>query len=76
MTARFYSHEDDVLDIIYREEQTARKRKARLSVLQKLIGLLCIALSVADAILLQDLTLGVVFVPTGLYAIFTREVIL
>lgn len=72
----YYTHEDDVLDIYYRERREREKRKFKLSIIQKVIGLLCIALSIADAVLLQDLTLGVIFIPVGLYAIFTKEVIL
>ena len=40
---------------------------------QKLYGLIFIILSILDAIFLQDLTLGMIFVPVGIYVIFTRE---
>ena len=71
----YYAHEDDVLDIYYREKRERERRKFKLSLVQKVIGLLCIILSIADAVLLQDLTLGVIFIPTGLYLLFTREVV-
>lgn len=58
----------------YYEERKARERKRALYFLmQKLAGLLCLGISALDAILLQDLTVAVIFVPLGLYLILTRE---
>lgn len=54
--------------------ENCRKAKMRKYFLvQKLIGVLCIALTILSAILIQDVTIGCLFVPLGLYLMFTKE---
>ena len=65
--------ENDAFDLYYQSRREREKRNLAISLIQKLIGLLCIGISTADAILLQDLTLGAIFVPFGVYLLFTRE---
>ena len=66
-------YENDALDLYYQSRREREKRNFLIYLMQKLIGLVCIGISTADAILLQDLTLGVIFVPLGVYLLFTRE---
>lgn len=61
------------LEAYYQSRRKAEKANLRYFLVQKLAGILCIGISALDAILLQDLTVGVIFVPLGIYLIFTRE---
>lgn len=64
---------DELFELYYQERKEYERKRALYFLVQRLIGVLCIGISVADAMLLQDLTLGTIFVPLGLYLIFTRE---
>lgn len=59
--------ENDALDLYYQSRKEYERKRLMKVLTQKAIGLAMIALSIADAVFLQDLTLGVVFVPVGLY---------
>lgn len=60
-------------DMYYQARREYERKRILYFLMQKLAGILCIGISALDAILLQDLTVGVIFVPLGIYLIFTRE---
>ena len=64
---------DEELELYYQTRREYERKRALYFLIQRLVGILCIGISFLDATLLQDLTLGVVFVPLGLYLIFTRQ---
>ena len=65
--------ENDALDLYYQSRREHERKRVLYFIMQKLAGVLCIGVSALDAVLLQDLTVGTIFVPVGLYLIFTRE---
>ena len=65
--------ENEELELYYQTRREYERKRALYFLMQRLAGTMCIGISFLDATLLQDLTLGVVFVPLGLYLIFTRE---
>ena len=67
------TYERDAFELYYQSRKESERKRVRYFLMQKLAGLLCLAISALDAILLQDLTVGVIFVPVGIYLLFTRE---
>lgn len=65
--------EYDALDLYYQSRKEYERKRVLQIIMKKFAGILFIGISVADALLLEDLTVGSIFVPLGLYLVFTRR---
>ena len=61
------------IEVMMNCERCRKAKMRKYFLMQKMVGVLCIALTVLSAILIEDVTIGSLFVPLGLYLMFTRE---